>query len=586
MKIELSPLLLGSIASGYTDVNRVIIEYIDNSLDSAEELYNRETKKYNKEVLIEMQIEGTSSRNGKVTIYDNCTGINDLEGVCRRIGNSDKKAQPWTNGQFGAGMFSYIAACNNLKITSKVINEAAYFIDLPKENFNKERVEDVELNNKEKCGFLYESGTKIELSSFEKDKWNSIDFETIKSEIEIHFEHLLKRRNLKIVLKHNNLVYICKCFNYESIEGIELNETIDKLSGKSRGQSFLYELKENPIKIFLKLSKKQQLNRFPVFVKSGRRIDFVKNVKSFYKLSKNRSVIWNNPKITGYIDVGNFLSTTIHRQDFKNTPKSKALFEKLILIEDEILKSLTNLNEEQNEKNYNNLENHLNEALSKLARIDNINFRNEISRVGKENLPNKEDEENKSTENRPLPDDIIFAEESLKCPQCKKNGIETEMPKGQKECSVCGYKRIDQKTNKKDEDYGFLDNDLVGKKRRKPGMPIKLANREPDEILINDKLKKLRSVEIAGSIEIFTKHPDFESRLDKRRNGESVISQRLITYLAGEITVHYKDTFYEKNKINIEYSKKHLEELVDFIYQLEDSLKYLRNQDMSKLSSM
>ena len=30
-------------------------------------------------------------------------------------------------------------------------------------------------------------------------------------------------------------------------------------------------------------------------------------------------------------------------------------------------------------------------------------------------------------------------------------------------------------------------------------MPIKLANREPDEILINDKLKKLRSVEIAGS---------------------------------------------------------------------------------------
>ena len=65
-----------------------------------------------------------------------------------------------------------------------------------------------------------------------------------------------------------------------------------------------------------------------------------------------------------------------------------------------------------------------------------------------------------------------------------------------------------------------------------------------------------------------------------------MISQRLITYLAGEITVHYKDTFYEKNKINIEYSKKHLEELVDFIYQLEDSLKYLRNQDMSKLSSM
>ena len=63
-----------------------------------------------------------------------------------------------------------------------------------------------------------------------------------------------------------------------------------------------------------------------------------------------------------------------------------------------------------------------------------------------------------------MPDDIIFAEESLKCPQCKKNGIETEMPKGQKECSVCGYKRIDQKTNKKDEDYGFLDNDLVGKK--------------------------------------------------------------------------------------------------------------------------
>ena len=84
---------------------------------------------------------------------------------------------------------------------------------------------------------------------------------------------------------------------------------------------------------------------------------------------------------------------------------------------------------------------------------------------------------------------------------------------------------------------------------------------------------------------MFIKHPDFESRVDKKRNGEEKISQRLITYIAGEITVHYKDAFYEKTKINNEYSKYQLEELVEFIYKFEDLLKDLRNKNLSDITT-
>ena len=50
------------------------------------------------------------------------TAQKNLEKIVQTIGNSDKKAQPWTNGQFGYGIYSFMAACKSLDIISKYEN--------------------------------------------------------------------------------------------------------------------------------------------------------------------------------------------------------------------------------------------------------------------------------------------------------------------------------------------------------------------------------------------------------------------------------------------------------------------------------
>jgi hypothetical protein len=64
------------------------------------------------------------------------------------------------------------------------------------------------------------------------------------------------------------------------------------------------------------------------------------------------------------------------------------------------------------------------------------------------------------------------------------------------------------------------------------------------------------------------------------RGGELKISQRLITYLAGEITVHYKDRYYMKSG-QPEYNKKMFESLVESIYLFEDLLKDAVGKNLS-----
>ena len=117
--LKISPKLLKNIADLYNDTNRIFMEYIDNALDSAEKYYNAKENKYEKNILITLKIIGSSSKDGTVSIEDNCTGISNISKVVQKIGDSDKSGQFTTNGQFGFGMYSFMAACGELAIYSK-----------------------------------------------------------------------------------------------------------------------------------------------------------------------------------------------------------------------------------------------------------------------------------------------------------------------------------------------------------------------------------------------------------------------------------------------------------------------------------
>ena len=75
-KVHISPKILNSIASLYNDTNRIFMEYIDNSIDSADQFYFDKTlNSYSRPVEIILKIEGKTAKDGKVNILDNCLQI-------------------------------------------------------------------------------------------------------------------------------------------------------------------------------------------------------------------------------------------------------------------------------------------------------------------------------------------------------------------------------------------------------------------------------------------------------------------------------------------------------------------------------
>ena len=582
IQLHISPNIIPSIASLYNDTNRIFMEYIDNALDSAEDFYNTTSNCYNKKIKITLKIKGDDYKTGKVQISDNCAGISNFNKVVQSIGFSDKRGQFITNGQFGYGIYSFMAACEKLEIISKQKNDKAYYIPIHANQFKTIRQEDVSFPDPSIVEYSENSGTTITLSAFERDMWKTIDIEIIKSEVEKHFDLLLKRKNLEIeIISSNGDKYYCKSFDYDKFEGDKYEKEIISListKGRKHPQKMDLVLK-NPIFLYLKITKGKIIDRKPIFVIKGRRIAEVKDIKSFK--SKHKSDIWSHPNLTGYIDLGGFLEPTIARNDFKNTPNSKALFDKLIELEELILEFLKDVNKKSDDKHYKELEDTLNRALSKLARLDSMNFRTEL--ITGNSLPSQFDEstnghyyddsENNGSE--------IYGNGTLGNNSPEKN--RESMDDDDENETINSHSLI-----KNDQHDGLIENenpfeDTINKadERKKSGFNIQITDRDPDiDIETNEPL---RSNLIGGTIIIFRKHNDFITRVDKKRSGESTISQRLVTYLAGEITVHYKDKFVTRDS-QPEYNKKMFINVVDFIYKFEEMLNGAVGKNLADLN--
>jgi hypothetical protein len=551
---KISPRIIQSISTLYNDTNRVFLEFVDNSIDSAEEYFDESKNEYTRVIKISFQLSGINHKDGYVTISDNCKGILNIEKIVQNIGNSDKKAQPWTNGQFGYGMCSFIAACNSLKVVSKSKDSSAYEIDVLKDHFQVDHQEDFIFDDPIKNNtFEYESGTRVMLSNFDRSDWKNISIDEIKSEIEKHFELLLNRKNLEIKLISGNEEYICKPFDYSEYEGSIIDETIEKENSVSG------EIEK--IHLFIKMTKGKDIKKKPVFIIKGRRIMEISQIKAFK--SKYKDAIWAHPNVTGYINLNSYLEPDISRNGFaaKYKNNQEVIYNYLISKEEEVLELIQEGNEESRERHYQQLEDILSSALSKLSKLDAMNFRtdyisgNEIKLkdggvgVGEENTGEFSTVENSNIN--------------------KNLEIDGEYPSNQ----VGGDSNLNQ-----EEDNPFDDKEPEGSPRKKSGFNIKISDREPNTDTQTKEL--IKSSLVGNTIEIYRKHPFFEDRMSYHKGGGLKVSQRLITYLAGEITVHYKDKFYTKNS-QPEYNKRMFESLVESIYKFEELLKDAVGKDLS-----
>ena len=571
MKIGISPQLIKSVATIYTGIYRVFMEFIDNSLDAAENVFDERTQSYTRPIEIEIKFSGSSLENFKVEITDNCGGISDLSKVVSSIGNSSKKDVPFANGQFGFGMCSFIALCNKMTITSCVDGATQYRAVINSDIFDNDEIQDTEVimsavQTHLRMNFrVLRTGTTVCLEEFSSDKYKQISIQVLIAEIEKHFEILLRRQGLKLSVKFpNNTIHICKTFDYDRYKGeIYFNKitTLRYTACKKTGEKGTINIEDKPVVIFLKVINDKAIERRPYFVIKGRRITEVSDVKAFRSISK--SMIWSHPNITGYIDVTGCLEPTIARNEFKDSKIVKALFSTLLEEElkiKEFVEASLNTNLKGKYKKLETLlENTLNEVAKELSKAKRKNKKSE------NNLKYLREEERDNYQsftienrNRPFDNDSVGT------------GIAREIraeivrePKKRYTRILLPSINIARSEEKKENGLGFT-------------IRIDCEN----EPLKNDNDQKVRSIVNGNEIIIYQRHPEFESRLTNSRDGIPRISVNVINYLCSEILIHFKLLGY-LNSGQPEEAKDILNDFADSLYSFERRLNSLEGKKLS-----
>lgn len=535
--------LLNYLAQGYKSLSKALMEYIDNSFDSADDFYNSNNL-YTRTVEIKVVID----RNlHKISIQDNCEGMSleVLRGLANSINDSEKKRReqkrPWVNGQFGLGAHAFRFFAQQLTVITKQKRENQVSILIDRNNPNAQLIK-LEDRNLGQCG------TFVELLDIEMSELKNLKPDELKKDIETYFEMLL-RRNVEITIADGNLQAKCEPFDYEKVQGITVQREI---TSWRRGNSIINVPSGPGIHVFLKVCA-YKIDRPPFFSRKGRRINYIAKVDSFINKTQHRKKVWENYYLTGYIEVGNNLEPVITRDDFMGGKGHSlvrcGIYEEIVSLEDEIHNAIETINKDRSDENLKSLASMLTSFLSDIAKDEEIKLRYE----------NKNEKGITGKWTKVVPDDHSFDKY-----QAGKRGNGNRHN---------GQHRIIQATV--DE-----NSDIFGKKveGEKEGIRIEFSTLPVEA---SDK----RAVYGDGVITIFTAHPDFIDRRGGNELEQTRITPRLANYLAAIISSEYKEVFYSLKKLEPD-RKKILDEQIEFIFRFEEKLKDFINLPLDTIGQV
>ena len=103
---------------------------------------------------------------------------------------------------------------------------------------------------------------------------------------------------------------------------------------------------------------------------------------------------------------------------------------------------------------------------------------------------------------------------------------------------------------------------------RRRGLDIQFFEIPPDA---EGQIK--RSYLVEHTIYLNVAHPDFQERMVYTRQGQPRVTDRLSSYIAATVSIHYKDQFYtEYGHVPDDYASL-FDDQVDFIFRLESALR-------------
>lgn len=563
LQISKPALLLNRIAQRYSRLSRILMEYVDNSLDDAERYYNEEQGAYSKHVKVQI---GLSLNPPAVFITDNCNGMNkkQMTRLIQNVGESMKHSK-FTNGQFGFGVHAFRAAAKTFTIWSKTDGGETHVLHIDREscNFHPPVVSD---------GFKIKTvgGTQVVLRDLDKSWIEHLTVQDLMSEIQYHFDGLLRRKNLSIIVRDSNKKIVkCKAFSYRNIDGKRIRKTLT-VDGET-------------VKIALWVSTTPIKDQHVYFTSTGRRINEVHEVKSFMAKSLARYGVWNHPHVTGYLEVGNVVNPVITRDEFQRTTRRRMLYKTLVeKVEPELVKAVEEVNAQRRTLEMGRLGNILSKCFNQAIRKDKHRLEGQASyveqvqkdptsRVGKRKLP-KEWEEPKVDENgNPVDENGNPIEENAN----PEGGEENQDPQQQNNPDELP----------KPEDAKAEENKPKRQKREDKMTKLKKIQGQFSMVFVNELNDGegviQRSCLIGDDMFINISHPDFEERMKVSTQGSKLqITQRLNSYIAAVSANAYKQAVCLRTAEGLTaYNDDHYQlftELMDLEMSLERQLrKYL-----------
>jgi len=564
-KIKIHTRLLLAQAGSYDNVEKSIAEFVDNSLDSAEELRD-DSLNYKRPIKIEVDFQGSTKKTSQITIKDNCVGMDreELVRICTEVGNSKKKNQSFSNGQFGFGIFSFSEFFEEITIQSKN-EESTYANQVTISKSSLENNKEIKFEKINKLTFNNSnSGTIIILREYSKRNWKNVNKDKLVKFLSQHFERLLGSKGLEIVIRDKNGQEILTPHNYDNFDGVSLVEKSDSLPKmelykvkKGQANALIGGSTVENMECYIKVVKSRNLAEKPFFIAiKGRRIGNVKDAISNTKLLD--MAIWSSPYLTGYFDLGSFAQPDISRTKIKAGDSKKSIIEYLKRKEKDIKELLDDRNKLNEDKSWNDTASKINDILKDMTKEYNVYF-SELS-------GSKGDE-----------------------PGSGGNEGGARIRKGDKKIKV--KKKVPTNGQGDGDGTGGTgdqgDNDFSDdiSKPKKSNLQIQFTGLKTNyktNPRTGEPYEVASDLTADGKLIFWTQHPDFQERVKVRKGGK-FITQRLATFLGTRIAVHFLDKYFQKGSRNIDYSIYQLEDNGNFILKFEDHMQSLIRKNINSI---
>jgi hypothetical protein len=317
--------IINQISNTYKDFFRAAMEYIDNSIDVA--TINKKNG-LEKDYKVHIDID---TYNKTVCFLDNCGGMSpdELCNLLSNVGLSTKKAVSWANGQFGFGVHAFRAFAEVAQFISKKKNCPTCKIIIDRNKTERDEVYCEKITD----DTLTEEGTEVIISNFNKHVFKKNEMKKkLKEEIPRHFDDILRNGSVDIFISENgnNKIKLFP-FDYHSMDGVEFPEKRLKIESDN---------KTSYLDIDLKILDHPQKSRLPIIKNKGRKIQSIADLQSYKKylnsIGKNNYIWGNNEFIVGSIEMNNFCSPNITRDDLGNSEERDILYQELVKIQEKL----------------------------------------------------------------------------------------------------------------------------------------------------------------------------------------------------------------------------------------------------------